>query len=105
MFEPLRPRRGIDPKIIFPVIILLVIGIAGAWAISKFMANERQRELTQWQAVLGIVADSRAAEVERWLQRNVADLTSLADNESVQLYVGNIDDLSADPEQQEQIEA
>jgi PAS domain S-box-containing protein len=105
MFEPLRPRRGIDPKIIFPAIVLLVIGIAGAWAINKFMANERQRELTQWQAVLGIVTDSRAAEVERWLQRNVADLTSLADNESVQLYVGNIDDLSADPEQADQIEA
>jgi PAS domain S-box-containing protein len=105
MFEPLRPRRGIDPKIIFPAIVLLVIGVAGAWAINKFMANERQRELTQWQAVLGIVADSRAAEVERWLGRNVADLTSLADNESVQLYVGSIDDLSADPEQQDQIEA
>jgi PAS domain S-box-containing protein len=105
MFEPLRPRRGIDPKIIFPAIVLLIIGIAGAWAINKFMANERQRELTQWQAVLGIVADSRAAEVERWLQRNVADLTSLADNESVQLYVANIDDLSADPEQADQIEA
>lgn len=105
MFEPLRPKGGFDPKIIFPAVILVALAVFGVWAISKFMANERQRELTQWQAVLGVVADSRAAEVERWLQRNLADLTSLADNESVQIYVGSIDDLGADPEQADQIEA
>jgi len=104
MFEPLRPKGGFDPKIIFPAVILVAIAILGGWAIGGFMANERERELTQWQVRLGIVADSRAAEVERWLEANVADLTSLADNESVQLYVGSIDELAADPEQQDQIE-
>ena len=104
LFEPLRPKTGFDPKIVFPAIILVVLGLVGAWAIYKFVANERDRELTQWQVRLGIVADSRTVEVERWLARNVADLTALADNESVQLYVSSIDELSAEPDQQDQVQ-
>ena len=104
LFEPLRPRTGLDPKIVFPAIILVVLGLVGAWAIYQFVANERDRELTQWQVRLGIVADSRTVEVERWLARNVADLTALADNESVQLYVSSIDELSAEPDQQDQVQ-
>lgn len=99
LFEPLRPKPGLDPKIIFPAIILVLLGIVGAFAIRQFVVNERDRELTQWQVRLGIVAESRAAEVERWLAGNVADLAALANNESVQIYVGSIEDLSADQDE------
>jgi PAS domain S-box-containing protein len=105
LFEPLRPKTGFDPKIVFPAIILAVLAVVGAFAIYQFVVNERDRELTQWQVRLGIVADSRAAEVERWLDNNMADLTALADNESVQVYVGNMADLAADPTQQEEVES
>ena len=105
LFEPLRPKRGFDPKIVFPAIILVLLGLVGAWAIAQFVANERDRELTQWQVRLGIVADSRAAEVERWLDGAMGDMTALADNESVQVYVGNMADLAIDPEQQEEVES
>ncbi len=104
MFDQGAPKRGIDPKIVFPLVILIVLGVIGAWAIDRFVSDQRQRELTQWQVRLGIVADSRAAEVNRWLAGNLADLNALADNELVQLYVGSIDEFSADPEQQDQIE-
>ncbi len=104
MFDSATPRRGFDPKIVFPAVILIVLGLVGAWAIDRFVDGERQRELTQWQVRLGIVADSRAAEVDRWLAGNLADLNALADNESVQLYVASIDEFGADPEQQDQIE-
>jgi len=104
MFESGAPKRGFDLKILFPTIILIVLAVVGIWAINRFVEEERQRELTQWQVRLGIVADSRAAEVNRWLAGNVADLNALADNESVQLYVGSIDDFSGDPEQQDQVE-
>ncbi len=104
LFEPLRPKTGFDPKIVFPAIILVLLGLVGAWAILQFVANERDRELTQWQVRLGIVADSRAAEVERWLDGNMADVAALADNESVQVYVDSMGDLAADPEQQEEVE-
>jgi PAS domain S-box-containing protein len=104
MFDSSTPKRGFDPKIVFPAVILIVLGVVGIWAINRFVNDERQRELTQWQVRLGIVADSRAAEVSRWLAGNLADLDALADNESVQLYVGSIDEFSSDPEQQDQIE-
>lgn len=104
LFEAGAPRRGFDPKIVFPAVILAVLAVVGAWAIDRFVDNQRQRELTQWQVRLGIVADSRAAEVDRWLAGNIADLSALADNESVQLYVDSIDEFGADPEQQDQVE-
>jgi PAS domain S-box-containing protein len=104
IFESGNQKRGFDAKIVFPAVILVILGVAGIWAINRFVDNERQRELTQWQVRLGIVADSRAAEVNRWLAGNLADLTALADNESVQLYVGSIDEFSADPAQQDQVE-
>jgi len=105
LFEPLRPKRGFDPKIVFPAIILVLLGLIGAWAIFQFLANERDRELTQWQVRLGIVADSRAAEVERWLAGNLAEVTAIADNESVQVYVGSMDELASDPAQQDEVES
>ena len=104
MFEPEHQKRGFDAKIVFPAVILVILAVAGIWAINHFVDTERQRELTQWQVRLGIVADSRAAEVNRWVAGNVADLEALADNESVQLYVGSIDEFSADPTQQDQVE-
>jgi HD-GYP domain-containing protein (c-di-GMP phosphodiesterase class II) len=104
LFDGGNPKRGLDLKILFPAIILAVMGVVGIWAINRFVDDERQRELAQWQVRLGIVADSRAADVNRWLAGNLADLNALAGNESVQLYVGSIDEFSSDPEQQEQIE-
>lgn len=104
MFDSGSPKRGFDAKIVFPAVILLILGVVGIWAINSFVDDERQRELTQWQVRLGIVADSRVAEVNRWLAGNLADLNALADNESVQLYVGSIDEFSSDPAQQDQIE-
>jgi PAS domain S-box-containing protein len=104
MFDSGTAKRGFDLKILFPAIILIALGVVGIWAINRFVDEERERELTQWQVRLGIVADSRAAEVNRWLAGNLADLNALADNESVQLYVGSIDEFSSDPSQQEQIE-
>src|SRR5512147_1208788 len=95
MFDSGSPKRGFDAKIVFPAVILLVLAVVGIWAINRFVEDERQRELTQWQVRLGIVADSRVAEVNRWLAGNLADLNALADNESVQLYVGSIDEFSS----------
>ncbi|HEY3148540.1 MAG TPA: HD domain-containing phosphohydrolase [Dongiaceae bacterium] len=104
MFDTGTPKRRFDAKMVFPVVILAILAVAGIWAINRFVEDERQRELTQWQVRLGIVADSRVAEVNRWLAGNLADLNALADNESVQLYVGSIDEFASDPAQQDQVE-
>lgn len=95
LFDDTPPSRKIDLKILFPLLLLIVLGIVGVWSISRFVGQERDRELTQWQVRMGIIADSRAAEINRWLDRQTKDLTGLADNESVQLYVSSIAEFNA----------
>ena len=48
--------------------MLAVIGLAVFGAFS-FVESERQREIQQWQIRLGIVADSRAAAVNEWIEQ------------------------------------
>lgn len=90
LFDDTPPSRKTDLKILFPLLLLIILAVVGVWAISRFVGEERDRELTQWQVRMGIIADSRAAEINRWLDRQTKDLTGLADNESVQLYVSSI---------------
>lgn len=95
LFNDAPSSRKIDFKILFPLLLLIILGAVGIWSISRFVNEERDRELTQWQVRMGIIADSRAAEINRWLDRQTKDLAGLADNESVQLYVSSITDYNA----------
>jgi PAS domain S-box-containing protein len=104
LFEAESKRKGFDARIAFPAVILLLMAVIGIWAIQAFTSEARTQEVAQWQIRMRIVADSRAAEVDRWLKRHLDDLNSLAANESVQLYTSSIGELSADPEQADQVE-
>jgi len=95
LFDDMPQRGKIDLKILFPLLLLVILGVAGVWSISRFVGEERDRELTQWQVRMSIIADSRAAEINRWLDRQTGDLIGLADNESVQLYVSSIAEFNA----------
>jgi HD-GYP domain-containing protein (c-di-GMP phosphodiesterase class II) len=97
-----KPR--LDFKILFPAIVLLFIAVIGVIAVKVFVDQEREREEAQWRVRMGIVADSRAAEIGRWLDRQLAELYGLAQNQSLQLYVDQIGELSADPTQADQVE-
>lgn len=68
------------------VALLLVIGI-GASLINVYVNRERQRDLQQWEARLGLVADAKVEAVNRVLASNLAALTELAENASVQTYL------------------
>ena len=46
---------------------LVIAAVVGTLLVLQFAASERDRELRQWQVRLGIVADSRLADVEGWL--------------------------------------
>src|SRR5262249_3950843 len=67
--------------------VLLVMAIGGTTLIVRFVDSEWQRELRAWQIRLGIVADSRFAAVDDWLDRQFDALAGLADNASLQLYM------------------
>ncbi len=83
-------RRAIgsaNMTLLIAAAVLLVMAIGGAALIVRFVDSEWQRELRAWQVRLGIVADSRFAAVDDWLDRQFEELAGLADNASLQLYM------------------
>jgi PAS domain S-box-containing protein len=66
------------------LVLFLVLGIL---AVLRFASIERERDLGHWQVRLGIVADGRAAAVGDWLERQLGELSGLADNTSLQIYM------------------
>lgn len=66
---------------------LVVVMILGIWAMLGFVSDERERDMQSWQVRLGIVADSRAAAVEGWLEQHFHTVKSLAENASLQIYL------------------
>src|SRR5262249_41722587 len=86
-------RRAIgsaNMKLLIAAAVLLVMAIGGATLIVRFVDSEWQRELRAWQIRLGIVADSRFAAVDDWLDRQFEALAGLADNASLQLYMTHV---------------
>lgn len=66
---------------------LVAIAAVAILLVFRFIDQERDRELQAWQIRLGIVADSRAAAVNTWLDANRAVMRELAENTSLQLYM------------------
>lgn len=63
-----------------------------------YVQRERERDLVQWQVRLGIVADSRALDIGRWVDDRFAVLRDIAQNLSVQLYMTNLELNSPQPD-------
>ena len=61
--------RGVVAKMVLTALVLLAVAGAGVFFTFKFAEEQRARELQQWQIRLGIVADSRAAEVQGWIDQ------------------------------------
>lgn len=66
---------------------LVVAAAVGFYLVFQFTEAERQRELRDWQSRMAIVADSRFADIDRWLDGQLEDLRGISDNQSVQLYM------------------
>ncbi|MBO6826171.1 MAG: PAS domain-containing protein [Sneathiella sp.] len=66
---------------------LVLVVVAGVWATLNFVEDQRQRDIQNWEVRLGIVADSRAADVEAWIAKQKAAVASLAENQSLQIYL------------------
>ncbi|MEE8515168.1 MAG: hypothetical protein V3T02_00880, partial [Alphaproteobacteria bacterium] len=80
-------NRSATMKVAALALALLAAAAAGVFAVFKFVDVERARELQSWQARLGIVADSRFGAVNGWLERQFGELTGLAENASLQIYL------------------
>src|SRR5690242_1437046 len=53
----------------------------------RVVEAEGERDLRIWQARLAVLADSRAAAVGDWLERQTEVVNGLAQNASLQIYV------------------
>ena len=82
-----KPRRPVDKVAVGLGIALVALVAAALYFTPKFVDDERQRDKQAWQIRLGIVADSRAAAVNEWADRNFAALRELTENASLQLYM------------------
>jgi HD-GYP domain-containing protein (c-di-GMP phosphodiesterase class II) len=74
------------PFLISAVILICVI-VSGIFAALYLTRYEEQRDLNNWQITLSVVADSRAADIMKWVDGRFAVLQDLAANGSLQLYV------------------
>ncbi|GAB6053454.1 PAS domain-containing protein [Magnetospira thiophila] len=67
--------------------LLAVLMVVGLFAVNRFIDQERQRDIQAWQVRLGLIADSRAAAVQKWLDSHFDLMRGLAENASLQLYM------------------
>ena len=67
-----------------------LVAILGVVLVFRFVESERRREVQDWQIRLGIVADTRAAAIDDWIEEQFTTLRELAENASLQLYVTEI---------------
>lgn len=88
--EPELPPRRYN-KYVVAGGVALALGIVGAVVVAKmYVGEEMKRETQGWQVRLGIVADSRVAAVNEWMEGNFATLRELTQNASLQLYMSEL---------------
>ncbi len=91
--------RPINFKVIGVAVVLVAVVAAAIVFSFRFVEDERARQMQAWQIRLGLVADSRVAAVNEWVERNFATLRELAENESLQLYLTELSDAEGDKEE------
>jgi len=89
--KPPDPERLVTWRIAATIAGLLVAAALGVLLVYRFVETERARELHDWQIRIGIVADSRASEVDAWLRRQSDEMRALAENVTVQLFMTELD--------------
>ena len=66
---------------------LLIAAVLGIWQVIEYAGAQKQRDIEAWYERSGIVADSRAAAVDAWVEQQYDVLRGLAQNQSLQLYM------------------
>ena len=77
----------INRKVVLIGAAMVAVAVAGVLGVFWFVAAERERDLQSWQIRMGIVAESRAAAVNGWIDEQFGVMRELADNASLQIYV------------------
>jgi len=83
-------KRPFNKFVAIGVVVMLSVMAAAVFFAFKFVKDERARSLQDWQIRLGIVADSRSAAINTWVDNNFRTMRNLAENASLQLYMTEI---------------
>lgn len=67
--------------------VVAIAAILSVIGVFLFSDAEGKRDMEAWESRLGIVAETRAAAVDEWIERQYADLGALAENAALQLYM------------------
>jgi len=86
---PQMAQPSINPARLFALIA--VLAVLGLVLVRNFAGSEEQRELLNWQNKLSLIADARAADINGWLETHFHELTGVANNPSLQLYVTELE--------------
>ena len=70
---------------------LLLLFISGSvWLIFEYVSAEKQRDLDAWHSRLSIMAESQQHVLQRWFDEQRSNLSDLANNPLMQLYVSQL---------------
>lgn len=71
----------------FYIIGLVGVIVFSLFFIFRFAENEAEKGLETWEARMSLIADSRADEVSKWLNRHLDSVENISGDASVELYV------------------
>lgn len=69
---------------------IAVAALAGVIIVFLFADAQHGRDQRAWEERLGIVADTRSADIEKWVETQYRELGGLAENASLQLYMSEL---------------
>ena len=72
------------------LLILITIIVIGIGLINKFSTTEHNRDMRNWQYRLSLMADVREDLLNNWIAAQYSTLSTLAKNQSLQLYLSQI---------------
>lgn len=82
-------RRAINNRVLLVGFAIALAMVSSVVAIFLYFSDQKERAVQNWQIRLGIVADSRLAAVNEWLESNFSVVRELSENASLQLYMSN----------------
>lgn len=80
-------QPNFTPKLYGIALVVAGIVLGGMWLVQRFSEMDYQRDLQGWREKINLIAESRAADVQGWVNNNFQELRTLADNPSLQLYM------------------
>ena len=71
-------------------VVLFAIIVGSFFIISSFNKNDYRRDVAHWQEKLNLIAQSRSADINRFISSNFTELKTLADNPSLKIYLAEL---------------